>query len=137
MFLLFFSYTNSAKLRLIKVEIIKNMIDIKYDTKYNGGEKMSSWDKLLKRFLELDHDIRFEEIVKVMKEYGYEIKQPKGGSSHYSFVKSGCNRIVIPRHKPIKKVYVKMIKKVIEEEMKEYESRTQILHESVVSYGNC
>lgn len=50
-----------------------------------------------------------------MKEYGYEIKQPKGGSSHYSFVKSGCNRIVIPRHKPIKKVYVKMIKKVIEE----------------------
>lgn len=46
------------------------MIDTKYDTKYNGGEKMSSWDKLLKRFLELDHDIRFEEIVKVMKEYG-------------------------------------------------------------------
>ena len=122
---------------LIKVEIIKNMIDTEYDTKYNGGEKMSSWDKLLKRFLELDYDIRFEEIVKVMKEYGYEIKQPKGGSSHYSFVKSGCNRIVIPRHKPIKKVYVKMIKKVIEEEMKENESRTQILHESVVSYGNC
>ena len=87
--------------------------------------------------LKLGHDIRFEEIVKVMKEYGYEITQPKGGSSHYSFVKSGCNRIVIPRHKPIKKVYVKMIKKVIEEEMKEYESRTQILHESVVSYGNC
>ena len=46
------------------------MVDTKYDTKYNGGEKMSSWDKLLKRFLELDHDIRFEEIVKVMKEYG-------------------------------------------------------------------
>lgn len=87
--------------------------------------------------LKLGHDIRFEEIVKVMKEYGYEIKQPKGGSSHYSFVKPGCSRIVIPRHKPIKKVYVKMIKKVIEEEMKEDESRTQILHESVVSYGNC
>lgn len=40
--------------------------------------------------LKLGHDIRFEEIVKVMKEYGYEIKQPKGGSSHYSFVKPGC-----------------------------------------------
>ena len=113
------------------------MVDTKYDTKYNGGEKMTSLDKLLKRFLELDHDIRFEEIVKVMKEYGYEIKQPKGGSSHYSFVKPGCSRIVIPRHKPIKKVYVKMIKTVIEEEMKEDESRTQLLHESVVSYGNC
>ena len=33
---------------LIKVEIIKKkMIDTKYDTKYNGGEKMSFWDKLL------------------------------------------------------------------------------------------
>lgn len=53
----------------------QKMIDTKYDTKFNGCEKMSSWDKLLKRFLELDHDIRFEEIVKVMKEYGYEIKQ--------------------------------------------------------------
>lgn len=123
-----FSHTSD----LIKVEIIKNMID----TKYNEGEKMSSLDKLLKRFLELDHDIRFEEIVKVMKEYRNEIKQPKGGSSHYSFVKPGCSRIVISRHKPIKKMYEKMIKKVIEEEMKEYESRTQILHESVVSYGN-
>ena len=81
----------------------------------------------------MDHDIRFEEIVKVMKEYGYEIKQSKS----YSFVKPGCSRIVILRHKPIKKVYVKMIKKVIEEEMKEDESRTQILHESIVSYGNC
>ena len=37
----------------------------------------------------------------------------------------------------IYQVYVKMIKKVIEEEMKEDESRTQLLHESVVSYGNC
>ena len=35
-----------------------------------------------------------------MKEYGYEIKQPKGGSSHYSFVKPGCSRIVIQRHIP-------------------------------------
>jgi hypothetical protein len=38
----------------------------------------------------LDHDIHFEDIVKVMKEYGYEIKQPKGGSSRCSFVKPGC-----------------------------------------------
>lgn len=44
---------------------------------------------------------------------------------------------MILRHKPIKKVYVKMIKKVIEEEMKEDELRTQLLHESMVSYGNC
>ena len=40
------------------------------------------------------------------------------------------------RYESAKKMYEKMIKKVIEEEMKEYESRTQILHESVVWYGN-
>ena len=84
-----------------------------------------------------DANFRLACFKRIMKEYGYEIKQPKGGSSHYSFVKPGCSRIVIPRHKPIKKVYVKMIKKVIEEEMNEDESRTQLLHESVVSYGNC
>ena len=49
-----FSHTSD----LIKVEIIKNIID----TKYNGGEEMSSWDKLLKRFLELDHDIFSDEL---------------------------------------------------------------------------
>ena len=38
----------------------------------------------------MDHNIHFEDIVKVMKEYGYEIKQPKGGSSRCSFVKTGC-----------------------------------------------
>ena len=38
----------------------------------------------------MDHNIHFEDIVKVMKEYGYEIKQPKGGSSRCSFVKPGC-----------------------------------------------
>ena len=72
-----FSHTSD----LIKVEIIKNMIDTKYDTKYNGVKRC---------LLKLGHDIRFEEIVKVMKEYGYEIKQPKDGSSHCSFVKPGC-----------------------------------------------
>ena len=78
--------------------------------------------------LKLGHDIRFEEIVKVMKEYGYEIKQPKGGSSHYSFVKSGCNRIVIPRHKPIKKVYVKMIRSEERRVGKECRSRWSPYH---------
>lgn len=98
---------------------------------------MSKWDKLLKKFLDLENDIRFEEIVKIINEFGYEVVQPRKGSSHYSFVKPGFNRIVIPRHKPIKKVYVKMIKKIIEEEMKNNESNTRLLHEPIVPYGNC
>ncbi len=41
---------------------------------------------------------------------------PKGGSSHYTFRKPGCQPITIPKHEPIKKVYVEMVKQVVESE---------------------
>ncbi len=37
-------------------------------------------------------------------------------SSHYTFRKPGCQPITIPKHEPIKKVYVEMIKQVVESE---------------------
>ena len=43
---------------------------------------------------------------------------PSGGSSHYTFRKANCMPITIPKHKPIKKVYVKKVKEVIEGEIK-------------------
>ena len=42
---------------------------------------------------------------------------PKSGSSHYTFRKSGKNPITIPKHEPIKKVYVEMVRGIVEEEM--------------------
>ena len=39
---------------------------------------------------------------------------PKGGSSHYTFRKPGKMPITVPKHEPIKKVYVQMVKEVIE-----------------------
>ena len=42
--------------------------------------------------------------------------QPKGGSSHYTFRKSGCAPITIPRHEPIKRAYVERVRKVVESE---------------------
>ena len=41
---------------------------------------------------------------------------PSGGSSHYTFRKDGCNPITIPKHEPIKVVYVRMVKAVVESE---------------------
>ena len=41
---------------------------------------------------------------------------PKGGSSHYTFRKDGKSPITIPKHEPIKKVYVEMVREVVEEE---------------------
>ena len=79
---------------------------------------MSSWDKLLARILSLSKDLRFDELRKVLEEYGYNMKAPRSGSSHYTFRKPGCMPITVPKHEPIKKVYVEMVRQVVEKEMK-------------------
>ena len=45
------------------------------------------------------------------------MSQPHVGSSHYTFRKDGHKPITIPKHEPIKKVYVKLVKEVIENEL--------------------
>ena len=77
---------------------------------------MSSWDKLIARILSISKDLRFDELKKVLEEYGYTAHQPRSGSSHYTFRKPGCMPITIPRHEPIKKKYVEMVKEVVESE---------------------
>ena len=83
---------------------------------------MSKWDKLLQRILSLDKDMRFEELRKVLESYGYNATAPKGGSSHYTFRKQGCQPITIPKHIPIKKIYVMMVKEIVEREEKNHEN---------------
>lgn len=75
---------------------------------------MSKFDKLLERIISLSKDMRFDELRKVLENYGYTMHSPKGGSSHYTFRKPGKMPITIPKHEPIKKVYVQMVKEVIE-----------------------
>lgn len=82
---------------------------------------MSKWDKLLAKICSLSKELRFEELKKVLESYGYEMKAPKSGSSHYTFRKEGCKPITIPKHEPIKKVYVEMVKEVVESESGSYE----------------
>ena len=77
---------------------------------------MSKWDKLINQILSLSSDLRFEELQKVLEFYGYVMSIPRKGSSHCTFRKTGKNPITIPVHKPIKKIYVEMVKKVVLEE---------------------
>lgn len=79
---------------------------------------MSRWDKLLLRIYSLSKDLRFDEIRRVLESYGYEMGAPKSGGSHYIFRKAGCQPITIPKHEPIKKVYVEMVKLIVEREAK-------------------
>lgn len=82
---------------------------------------MSQWDKLLKRILSLSNDLRFDELRKILERYGYTMNAPRSGSSHYTFRKDGCAPITIPKHEPIKKVYVQMVKDVVESEAESHE----------------
>ena len=53
---------------------------------------------------------RFEDLAKALIKMGYIQSQPKGGSSHYTFRKQGCMPITIPKHTPLNKVYIEMVK---------------------------
>lgn len=83
---------------------------------------MSKWSKLLQRICSLSKDLRFDELRKVLESYGYVMHTPSGGSSHCTFRKSGCSPITVPKHEPIKKVYVEMVKNIVESEVIEDEN---------------
>ena len=82
---------------------------------------MSAWDKLLERIRNLSRDMRFDELRKVLEAYGYTMNQPRGGSSHYTFRKMGCAPITIPKHEPIKRAYVLLVREVVESEVENCE----------------
>lgn len=77
---------------------------------------MSKFEKLLQRIKNLDNNLRFEELKKVLEAFGYVMHAPKSGSSHFTFRKKGSIPITIPKHEPIKVIYVRLVKEAIEEE---------------------
>ena len=82
---------------------------------------MSQFEKLLQRIHDLSKELRFDEVRKVLEAYGYTMTAPRSGSSHYTFRKPGCTPITIPKHEPIKKVYVLLVKEAIESEVSDLE----------------
>lgn len=83
---------------------------------------MSQFEKLLWRIRMLDKDMRFKELKKVLEHYGYIMDAPAGGSSHRTFRKKGRDSITIPIHNPIKEVYVRKVRDIVESEDTEDEN---------------
>ncbi|MBQ3375029.1 MAG: type II toxin-antitoxin system HicA family toxin [Erysipelotrichaceae bacterium] len=79
---------------------------------------MSKWDKLISCIMLMPGDVRFSELKTILESYGYTMSRPRGGSSHCVFRKDGCFPITIPLHEPTKRVYVKMVRDLIEENRK-------------------
>lgn len=62
--------------------------------------------KLAGEILRSPKDVGFEELRRLLESFGYECRQPKGGSSHYVFRKKGSTHISVPKDKPVNRKYV-------------------------------
>jgi len=80
---------------------------------------MSQFDKLLERIMNLDKNLRFEELAKALKRNGYKQKQPKGGSSHYIFRKDGKMPVSLPKATPMKRAYIELVRDTLFEQESE------------------
>ncbi|GEO27316.1 hypothetical protein AAC03nite_31010 [Alicyclobacillus acidoterrestris] len=77
---------------------------------------MSQFEKLLEKIKNNPRDIRFEELEKLLRRLGFNIRQPRGGSSHYYF-SNGQTSISIPRHgKYVGYVYVEQVIDILKNE---------------------
>ena len=77
---------------------------------------MSKWDKLIEEILVINKNLRFDDLARTLIRIGYTQNQPKGGSSHYTFRKSGKMPITIPKttHQ-ISRVYIEMVREALVE----------------------
>lgn len=77
---------------------------------------MSQLEKLLLRIKNNPKTVRFDELDKILKRLDFEVRQPKGGSSHYIYTK-GNFVLCIPKHNSyIKQVYVEKVIEFLEKE---------------------
>lgn len=72
-------------------------------------------DKDILKILNSPQKVKFSNLDKLLRLYGYIPRQPKGGSSHFVYVKEGEQSIItVPFKRPyVKEVYVKHIIKLL------------------------
>lgn len=78
---------------------------------------MSKWDKLIEEVLSKNPNLRFDDLCKALEGIGYMREQPRGGSSHYTFRKSGCTPITLPKQAPMNRAYVKLVAEAVQQYM--------------------
>jgi len=76
---------------------------------------MSQWSKLRDDILKKNKNLRFDDLVKALSRIGYTRNQPKGGSSHYIFRKTGKMPISLPKSTPMNKAYIEMVSDAVKE----------------------
>lgn len=80
---------------------------------------MTKREKRIKKLFQNPKTVPFKELDKVLKDDGFECRQPGSGSSHYIFTK-GNIQISVPFRRPfVKEVYVKRVLELLGEENEE------------------
>jgi len=65
--------------------------------------------------INLNKNLRFDDLTKVLLRIGYIQHQPRGGGSHFTFRKPGKPPLTLPKQMPMNKVYIEMVREAIQE----------------------
>ncbi len=78
---------------------------------------MTKREKRVKKLFQNPRTVSFKELDKVLRDFGFDMRQPGSGSSHYVYTK-GSIQISVPFRRPfVKEVYVKRVIELIGEEL--------------------
>lgn len=68
---------------------------------------MGKFEKPIEKISNNPKDASFDELDKILTKLGY--KKNNSGGSHFVYRKSGCESLTLPKHKPMKECYAKMV----------------------------
>lgn len=76
---------------------------------------LTRFSKLYAKIVRNPKDVDFEELDKVLKQYGFKCRQPGKGSSHYIYYHPELpDALSIPKARPVKAIYVRQALNAIE-----------------------
>ena len=76
---------------------------------------MTKREKRVKKLFQNPRTVSFKELDKVLKDFGFKMRQPGSGSSHYVYTKDSI-QISVPFRRPfVKEVYIKRVIELIGE----------------------
>jgi hypothetical protein len=80
---------------------------------------MSKDAKLLDKIRNNPKAVSFKDLDKLLDSYGFQCRQPKSGSSHYTYT-YGSHSLTVPFKRPhVKEYYVKAVLRLIDQALQE------------------
>ena len=86
---------------------------------------MTRREKLRQRVEQAPKQVRFEDLDRLLRAYGFEVRPPRGGGSHYFYTR-GRYQISVPYRRPhVLVAYVRRVLKLIDQAEEESEDEDE------------